>query len=241
MNNILQRKIALDIETTGFNRTGLIYSGHKIIEIGAVEIINRKLTGNNFHVYLNPGREIDIQAFKIHGISSKFLKDKPKFSDVYLDFIKYIKDSIVIAHNSDFDISFLNHEIKNINYKFKSIASYCKIIDTLKIARKIFPGKKNNLDALCNRYKMNSIGRNLHSAITDANILAKIYLRMTTVQKVIDLDNLILKNNNLVLQDVTENSNSLRILKASKIEQKEHRNYLKNIGQKKILWMDKKF
>ncbi|WP_187306095.1 DNA polymerase III subunit epsilon [Buchnera aphidicola] len=234
----MNRKISIDIETTGMNDSGLLYKNHKIIEIGAIEIINRKITKNFFHVYLNPEREIDIEAFKVHGITKKFLINKPKFSDIYDNFIQYIKNSEIIVHNEEFDISFLNYEIKKLNNKFYTINKYCKIIDTLKIARKIFPGKKNNLDILCSRYKINTINRKLHSAIIDANLLAKLYLRMTSFQKKIKFNNFIDQDNKCNIYKNKLN-NSLRVLKASDFENQKHLKYLKNMEKNNnCLWMN---
>lgn len=230
------RKIALDIETTGLNNSGLLYTGHKIIEIGAIEIVNRKLTGNDFHVYLNPERKINAEAFKIHGISDVFLHNKPKFSEVYLNLINYIGNSDILVHNAEFDISFLNYEIKNIDPKISDIGSFCKIIDTLVMARKIFPGKKNSLDALSKRYNIKNIERKLHSAVIDAKILSKIYLRMTSIQKAINLDISINKNEKFFKHSKNFRT-PLRVLKASTFEKEQHRKYLKNMDRNKCLWM----
>ncbi|CAL4042606.1 DNA polymerase III subunit epsilon [Buchnera aphidicola (Takecallis arundicolens)] len=238
MNNKIDRKIALDIETTGLNNSGLLYKNHKIIEIGAIEIINRKITNNKFHVYINPEREINNEAFKIHGISNKFLIDKPLFSDIYLKLIAYISNSDIIAHNANFDISFINYEIKKLNKNFKTINKFCKVIDTLEIARNIFPGKKNNLDALCNRYEINNNSRKIHSAVLDAFLVAKIYLRMTCLQKQIQLDNI------TSLTDFKKEFDynlkiKLNILKATNSEKKKHKRYLKYMEKLgNCLWMN---
>lgn len=238
MNNKIDRKIALDIETTGLNNSGLLYKNHKIIEIGAIEIIDRKITNNNFHVYLNPEREINNEAFKIHGISNKFLIDKPIFADIYSKFIEYISNSDIIAHNANFDISFINYEIKKLGKNFKYINTFCKVIDTLELARNIFPGKKNNLDALCNRYNINHKSRKIHSAELDALLVAKIYLRMTCLQKKLYLDNItnffdVKKEFDYTLK--TE----LKILKASNCEKEQHKRYLKYMEKLgNCLWMN---
>ncbi|WP_343182675.1 DNA polymerase III subunit epsilon [Buchnera aphidicola] len=232
------RKISLDIETTGLNKTGPVYLGHKIIEIGAVEIINREITKNHFHFFLNPGRLIDHEAFKIHGIKNDDLLNKPKFSDIYLNFLSYIGNSDIIVHNSKFDISFLNYEIKNLNLNYKKISDYCHVIDTLTMARKIFPGKKNNLDALCKRYKINHSDRKLHSAFLDATLLAKLYLRMTTVQKIMNFEFCHLKNISLI-KDIDKFNKDLVVLKTSKLEYNTHLEYLNNMMEKSgCLWMN---
>lgn len=177
--NIIKRQIVLDTETTGMNKFGLHYEGHRIIEIGAVEIINRRLTGKKFHVYLNPNRSIDIEAFHIHGISNEFLKNKSSFADIVDKFLKFIKESELIMHNAPFDLGFLNHELEIFDIKAKKIQSYCIIIDSLKLARKMFPGQRNNLDALCKRYAINHDNRSLHNALIDAQLLANVFLSMT--------------------------------------------------------------
>ncbi|WP_343153099.1 DNA polymerase III subunit epsilon [Buchnera aphidicola] len=182
------RQIVLDTETTGMNRKGSICNNHKIIEIGAVELINRKLTGNNFHTYLNPNRKVDSEAFKIHGISDSFLENKPYFKDISSSFLTYIKNSDLIIHNADFDFSFIQHEFNFLNIKVEIGKDFLSLIDTLSISRKLFPGKKNSLDALCSRYKITNDSRKLHSAILDAKLLAKVYLLMTSNQEKINFD-----------------------------------------------------
>lgn len=173
------RQVILDTETTGMNKFGAPYEGHRVIEIGAVEMINRRLTGKQFHVYLKPDRIIDPEAFHIHGISNKFLEKKPNFSDIVNEFLKFIKKSELIIHNASFDLGFLNHELKIFDTNAKIIESYCTIIDSLKLARKIFPGQRNSLDALCERYFINRDNRGLHNALIDAQLLANVFLSMT--------------------------------------------------------------
>lgn len=168
------RQVALDTETTGIGHE----QGHRIIEIGCVELINRKLTGRHFQVYLNPERKVDIGAFKVHGISDDFLKDKPLFKDTLREFIEFIDDAELIIHNAPFDIGFLNSELKIARSKNK-IEDYCKIFDTLVYAREKHPGLRNNLDALCKRYEIVHKNRDFHGALLDAEILAIVYLAMT--------------------------------------------------------------
>jgi len=136
------RKIALDTETTGMNSTGCFYKNHKIIEIGAIEIIDGMFTGNNFHVYIQPNRSIDKKSFKIHGISDEFLLKKPEFRDIVKSFLAYVNNSTLIIHNSKFDVGFINYELSMLNLDVREISQYCKIVDTLSLARKLFPGKK---------------------------------------------------------------------------------------------------
>ncbi|MFN7097003.1 MAG: DNA polymerase III subunit epsilon [Gammaproteobacteria bacterium] len=169
------RQIALDTETTGLEPT----KGHRIIEIGCVEMINRKLTGNNFHIYINPDREIDSGAIKVHGITNAFLRDKPVFANIANELKDYIDGAQLIIHNAAFDIGFLNHEFLLANKKAATVDRFCSIVDTLMMARKMHPGQKNSLDALCKRYSIDNSHRQLHGALVDAHLLARLYLAMT--------------------------------------------------------------
>ncbi|MBA2654636.1 MAG: DNA polymerase III subunit epsilon [Gammaproteobacteria bacterium] len=168
------RQIALDTETTGLSTE----QGHRIIEIGCIEIIDRKITGNNFHCYIDPDREIDPNAFAVHGISNNFLLGKPRFKAVFNDLIAYVADAELIIHNAPFDVGFLNYEFSLINHS-KQMTEYCSIFDTLPFARQRHPGQKNSLDALCKRYEIDNAHRQLHGALLDADLLARIYLAMT--------------------------------------------------------------
>lgn len=181
---INNRQIVLDTETTGLDPR----QGHKIIEIGCVEMINRRLSGNNYHQFIQPDREIDEGAQAVHGISNEFLADKPRFTDVVKDFIEYIDGAELIIHNAPFDVGFLDHEFKWAGAEYGNVASYCSVIDTLVMARKLRPGKKNNLDVLCKEYEVNNAHRELHGALLDAELLAEVYLRMTGGQSVLSLD-----------------------------------------------------
>ena len=169
------RQIVLDTETTGLEPS----QGHRIIEIGCVELVNRKLTGNHYHQYIKPERDIDEGAIEVHGITSEFLADKPVFSQIIDDFIKFVDGAELVIHNAPFDVGFLNHEFRLHSSKAKTLESYCKILDTLAMARRIHPGQKNNLDALCKRYMVDNSQRELHGALLDAEILADVYLLMT--------------------------------------------------------------
>ncbi|WP_343153919.1 DNA polymerase III subunit epsilon [Buchnera aphidicola (Mindarus keteleerifoliae)] len=241
-SNHMIRQIVLDTETTGMNRKGSICKNHKIIEIGAVELINRKLTGNNFHIYLNPNRKVDLEAFKIHGISDSFLKKKPTFREISTDFLNYIKNSDLIIHNADFDFSFIQYEFKFLNIKIQPKKNFLKLIDTLIIARKLFPGKKNSLDALCSRYQINNNNRKLHSAIIDAKLLARVYLLMTSSQEEINFE---LKESNVerahkIKKKHSFKKSSFSYLFANDQEKRDHNFYLKEIRKKfgKCLWID---
>lgn len=169
------RQIILDTETTGINPK----EGHRIIEIGCVEMINRRLTSNRFHVYLNPDREIDAGAIEVHGISNAFLKDKPHFVDIADDFMAFIAGAELIIHNAPFDVGFINHELSLLGRGETALDSHCTVMDTLTYARQKHPGARNSLDALCKRYGIDNSHRELHGALLDAEILADVYLLMT--------------------------------------------------------------
>ncbi|MBX4181221.1 DNA polymerase III subunit epsilon [Sodalis sp. CWE] len=186
MNINVTRQIVLDTETTGMNKLGVHYTGHRIIEIGAIEIINRRLSGRRFHVYINPNRPVDPEAFSLHGIDNKFLEDKPKFVDIANAFLHFIYGSELIIHNASFDVGFINYEFEMLNLGIGKITTFCKVIDSLLLARKLFPGKRNSLDALCDRYLIDSRRRTFHSALIDAEILADIFLLMTSNQSVMN-------------------------------------------------------
>lgn len=169
------RQIVLDTETTGLE-TSL---GHRIIEIGCVELVNRRLTGNHYHQYINPEREIDSGAFEVHGISNQFLADKPVFASVVDEFMAFIDGAELVIHNAPFDVGFINHELKMHGRKYQSVENYCGVIDTLAMARQKHPGQRVTLDALCKRYAVDNSARTLHGALLDAEILADVYLLMT--------------------------------------------------------------
>lgn len=173
------RLVVLDTETTGMNREGgPHYQGHNIIEIGAVEIINRKLTGRHFHAYIQPTRAIDPEAISVHGITDAFLADKPRYAQIHQAFVDFIQGAELIAHNAPFDVGFMDYEFKNLGVSLQT-TELCTITDTLAMAKKIFPGKRNNLDVLCDRYGIDNSRRTLHGALLDAEILADVYLLMT--------------------------------------------------------------
>lgn len=169
------RQIVLDTETTGLEPS----EGHRIIEIGCVELIGRRPTGNNCHLYINPERDIDDGALEVHGITREFLADKPVFGDVVQGFLDYIDGAELVIHNAAFDVGFLNHELALLSAARGRIEDRCKVLDTLALARNKHPGQKNNLDALCRRYGIDNSHRELHGALLDAQILAEVYLIMT--------------------------------------------------------------
>ncbi len=169
------RQIVLDIETTGLEPK----QGHRIIEIGCVELYHRRKTNNQYQQYLNPEREIEDGAYDVHGISNEFLADKPVFADAAQEFINFIRDSELIIHNAPFDVGFINAELKKLGPQWGKIEDYCTIVDTLVMAREMHPGQKNSLDALCKRYEIDNSQRDLHGALLDAQILVDVYLVMT--------------------------------------------------------------
>ena len=172
------RQIVLDTETTGMNQLGAHYEGHGIIEIGAVELVNRRYTGNNFHIYINPNRPVDPEAIKVHGITDEMLADKPEFKAVAQEFLDYIKGAELLIHNAPFDVGFMDYEFRKIGLDVKT-TDVCVVTDTLQMARQMYPGKRNNLDALCDRLGIDNSKRTLHGALLDAEILADVYLSMT--------------------------------------------------------------
>ena len=178
------RQVVLDTETTGLEPE----KGHRIIEIGCVELDNRKLTGRHYHQYIQPERDIEEQAIEVHGITNEFLKDKPVFVDIMDEFMAFVEGAELIIHNAPFDIGFINHELANYGRnKFQPITEYCSVIDTLVMARQKHPGQKNNLDALCRRYGIDNSHREKHGALLDAEILADVYLMMTGGQTDLNL------------------------------------------------------
>ncbi len=177
------RQIILDTETTGLEPS----QGHRIIEIGCVEVVDRKLTGNHYHQYIRPEREIDEQAIEIHGITPEFLADKPVFSDIVDEFMAFVDGGELVIHNAPFDVGFINHELKLHKGKYTTLNNYCSVVDTLVMARQKHPGQKNNLDALCKRYMVDNSQRDLHGALLDAEILADVYLMMTGGQTALSL------------------------------------------------------
>jgi len=179
----MRRLIVLDTETTGLEPE----QGHRIIEIGCVEMIDRRLTGNNFHQYLQPDREIDAAAVEVHGITNEFLADKPHFADVALDFIEYIQGAELVIHNAPFDLGFLNAELHRMESATR-VEALCPVTDTLVLAKRKHPGQRNSLDALCKRYDIDNSHRELHGALLDAEILADVYLMMTGGQAALLLD-----------------------------------------------------
>lgn len=178
------RQVVLDTETTGLEPS----QGHRVIEIGCVELVNRRITENRFHQYINPEREIDEGAVEVHGLTTDFLADKPLFADVAEDLLNFIRGAELIIHNAPFDVGFLDHELRRLGSTSGGVTSFCSVLDTLALARRLHPGQKNNLDALCRRYEVDNSLRQLHGALLDAEILADVYLAMTGGQAHLSLD-----------------------------------------------------
>jgi len=177
------RQLFLDTETTGLSAEG----GDRVIELGCVELVNRKLTGNNLHFYFNPGRDSHEDALKVHGISNEFLRDKPKFKDVTQEILDYVQGAEIIIHNAAFDVGFLNKELELAGQK--PFTTYVEgVIDTLVMAKQMYPGKRNSLDALCDRLGVDNSGRTLHGALLDAELLADVYINLTRGQEALLID-----------------------------------------------------
>ncbi len=178
------RQIVLDTETTGLEWS----QGHRIIEIGCVEIAHRRLTGRHFHCYLNPDRDIDEGALAVHGITLESLREQPRFAEVVEDLLAFVQDAELIIHNADFDVGFINYELGLLAGEQRRVESCCRVIDTLHLARRLHPGQRNSLDALCKRYEIDNSHRERHGALLDAEILASVYLAMTGGQVALSLD-----------------------------------------------------
>ena len=220
------RQIVLDTETTGLNAR----MGDRIIEIGCVEILNRRLTGNRFHRYVNPEREIEEGALRVHGITNEFLADKPRFAEVAGDFLDYVRGAELIIHNAAFDVEFLNHELDKIGAGAIE-GQVASVLDTLAQARELHPGRKNSLDALCERYQIENAHRTLHGALLDAELLAEVYLAMTRGQESLAIE----LETPRVAVNLSAGSSSARpallVLHATEVEAAEHARILEGIAR----------
>jgi len=219
------RQIVLDTETTGLDPS----LGHRIIEIAAIEMVNRQVTGRDYHCYINPEREIEAGALEVHGISNEFLADKPRFADVAGDFLKFIEGGELIIHNAPFDVAFLNAELDQAG--LEPVSTYCETItDTLRIARELHPGKRNSLDALCERYAIDNSARTLHGALLDTRLLAEVYLAMTRGQESllmeVDSGDTIADARGALDADI-----ELLVIRASDDELEQHRRTLDDIDK----------
>lgn len=227
------RQVVLDTETTGMNMTGQPQIGHNIIEIGAVEVINRRLTGRTFHVYIKPPREVDEEAIRVHGITNEFLQDKPVFAEIADDFLAFIKGAELIIHNAPFDVAFMDQEFSYLKDPPPKTAEMCTVTDSLQMARKMYPGKRNNLDALCDRLGIDNSKRVLHGALLDAEILADVFLMMTggQIALLVDEENATAQIGEEVVKMSYDLSNAV-VLNASDEELSAHETFLALIEKK---------
>lgn len=222
------RQIFLDTETTGLE----IRDGNRIIEIGCVEMIDRKLTGNNYHQYIKPDRDSEEGALNVHGITTEFLADKPRFADISEDFLNYIKGAELIIHNAPFDVGYLDNELSMANASIRNVAAISEIKDSLVLARQMHPGQRNSLDALCKRYYISNLHRELHGALLDSEILADVYLAMTGGQKALLLGE---ENSdesdagNIAFNRLADGRSPLTVLTASSIEADAHQKYMEGL------------
>lgn len=236
------RQVVLDTETTGINPQ----EGHRIIEIGCVELLNRRPTRQHFHVYINPERVIDPGAIEVHGITNEFLADKPLFKDIVDAFLAFIKDAELIIHNAPFDVGFINHELQLFaqpsKQKSQSVADFSRVFDTLALARKKHPGQRNSLDALCKRYGVDNSRRELHGALLDAEILADVYLLMTGGQASLLDDGVTLEaeqNETPITRVAATNRSALKVIPCSPEESTNHLQRLQAIQKASgaCLWL----
>lgn len=225
------RQIILDTETTGFEP----HNGDRIIEIGAVEMVKRRLTDNNYHQYVFPERSVPQEAIEVHGITDEFLKDKPLFARIVDDFMEYVKGAELIIHNAPFDVGFINHELSLLaDNKWGKIEDHCVITDSLKMARKTYPGQRNSLDALCKRLGIDNSNRTLHGALLDSEILADVYITMTGGQTalLLNADENSDGENDANRAQIRSDRPALRVLKANDAELILHQNKLEEISGK---------
>ncbi|ABM58125.1 DNA polymerase III subunit epsilon [Verminephrobacter eiseniae] len=231
----MPRQIVLDTETTGLSAD----SGDRIIELGCVELLNRKLTGNNLHLYFNPGRDSHEDALKVHGISNEFLKDKPRFAELVDDILQYLQGAELIIHNAAFDVGFLNKELELAGHP---ALAHCveRVTDTLAMAKELYPGKRNSLDALCDRLGVDNSGRTLHGALLDAELLADVYIHLTRGQKALLIaDEAQPSATDLPLLPIDLHALVLPVLHANAQEQQAHAEVLAQIDKAsggKTIW-----
>jgi DNA polymerase-3 subunit epsilon len=224
------RQLVLDTETTGLDPA----QGHRIIEIGAIEIVDRRPTDRRFHQYLQPDREIDEGAQEVHGITNGFLADKPRFADVVKDLLEFIKGAEVIIHNAPFDVEFINSELKRLDRNYGVVTDHCSVLDTLALARQLHPGQRNSLDALCKRYNVDNSQRELHGALLDAEILADVYLAMTGGQATLLLDGQQQHATGGGIHEIRRlapDRPGLKVIQAGTEEQLAHQRYLETIDR----------
>lgn len=237
MNEKIIRQVILDTETTGMNMDGgPPQIGHNIIEIGAVEVVNRRLTGRTYHTYIKPPREIEEEAIQVHGITNEFIQDKPVFSEIAEEFLAFIKGAELIIHNAPFDVAFMDQELSYLSTQPEKIEEICTVTDSLQMARKMYPGKRNNLDALCDRLGIDNSKRVLHGALLDAEILADVFLMMTGGQISLlgeeEASNTSTDYSDEYFSNIILDLNDAVILKATEEEEDAHLALLKLIDKK---------
>ncbi len=215
------RQIVLDTETTGIDPN----EGHRIIEIGCVELIERQLTGRHYHVYINPDREVEAEAIAVHGITNEFLADKPRFHQVAQEFLDFIDGAELVIHNAAFDVGFINAEFARIK-PLRKVADHCTVLDTLAVARRKHPGQKNSLDALCKRYGVDNSNRELHGALLDAEILADVFLLLTGGQTALSLDASGEEEGGQIIRRIPAERPPLTVVRASVEEAEAHETFL---------------
>ena len=232
------RQVFLDTETTGMNQgSGAVYLGHRIIEIGCVEVINRRLTGRYYQQYINPGQAIDPEAIAVHGITDERVANEPRFHQIAQEFIDFISGAEIVAHNANFDVSFMDHEFSLLQPLGPKTRDICDILDSLDIAKFLHPGQKNNLDALCKRYGIDNSRRHYHGALLDAEILADVYLSMTGGQTKFNLSNEEVGQEAGGIQRFDPASLNLKVISASADELVIHEQRLDLVAKSgKCLW-----
>lgn len=234
------RQIVLDTETTGINPD----DGHRIIEIGCVELIDRKPTGNHFHVYINPERVVEDEAIAVHGITNEYLADKPVFAQVVDAFIDFIKGSQLVIHNAPFDVGHMDAEFRRLGKMYGKTYDYCDVLDSLQLAREMRPGQRNSLDALCKAFYVDNSARELHGALLDAEILADVYLAMTGGQTALSLHSQNQDNENrepgAIAHQAIKNRPQLKVLRATADEEEQHQQRLAIVKSEggACLWLD---
>ena len=232
------RQIVLDTETTGLSTK----HGHRIIEVGCVELVNRRLTGREFHRFLNPDRDIDTGAEAVHGISRDDLETEPRFPEIVDDLLEFLSGAELVIHNAVFDVGFLNHELKLMKHAKPTIEQHASVLDTLTLARKMHPGQRNSLDALCKRYEVDASKRDVHGALIDAELLARVYLAMTGGQTALGLEADITKANTDTKDGVsliTRSDLKLVVVQASAEENAAHEAILEKIRKSGACGWDK--
>lgn len=223
------RQIILDTETTGIS----IAEGHRIIEIGCVELIDRVITGNTYHCYINPQREVEQEAIEVHGITNEFLVDKPVFPKIADEFLAFVTDAELIIHNAPFDVGFLNHELSMVPTKMPTIEQVCQVVDTLVMARDKYPGQRNSLDALCKRLGVDNKHREWHGALLDSELLAQVYLYMTGGQTQLFAEEQasVVEHDDVGIERIDQQRGALKVIQPTEAEMTLHDDYLHKMKQ----------